>query len=471
MAYEVLLPKVGLTMEEGVVDEWLVSPGSRVEAGQPLLRMATDKVDVDVEAEASGVFRPAVEVGSSLKPGTRIGWLLDDGEEPPVGDTPESAGGPSPIAASTAADMAIPKTGQPTVSAPYPVAKSIPSGPGRLFASPNARRVAAELNVDLRKVAGTGPGGRIVSEDIDDAWREWARAESSRLEATGSQRMTSPLVRRLARSLRVDLSGVQGSGAGGSLTRADVERAAIESPMTLPNSPLTSGTQRIIPLTGMRGAIARNMTTSLREMAQLTHGYEADVTQLVLLRDQLKTQLGAQGGRIPSVTDFIAKATVLALADHPELNANVQDDGIHVFSSINLGIAVAVPHGLLVPVVRNADLLNLFDLSSEVSRLATSARDGRLMPDDLVGGTFTVTSLGTYGVDFFTPVISPGNVAILGVGRIRDGVRWDSERPIRTDVLTLSLTFDHRAVDGAPAAEFLRRVCDWLARPLALLAE
>lgn len=471
MAYEVLLPKVGLTMEEGVVDEWLVNPGSRVEAGQPLLRMATDKVDVDIEAEASGVFRPVVEVGSTLKPGTRIGWLLDDGEEPPSGDTPGAAGKPSPIAAKTAADIATPEIGRPTIPANSSVAKSTESGPGRLFASPNARRVAAELNVDLLKIAGTGPGGRIVSEDVDDAWREWASTEGDRLTATGAKRITSPLVRRLARSLRVELSSMQGSGVGGSVTRADVERAAIESPLTLPGSPLTAGTQRIIPLSGMRGAIARNMTTSLREMAQLTHGYEADVTQLVLLREQLKAQLGTQGGRIPSVTDFIARATVLALADHPELNAVVQDDGIHVFSSINLGIAVAVPHGLLVPVVRNADLLHLSDLSDEVSRLATSARDGELIPDDLVGGTFTVTSLGTYGVDFFTPVISPGNVAILGVGRIRDGVRWDSERPIRTDVLTLSLTFDHRAVDGAPAAEFLRCVCDWLARPLALLAE
>jgi pyruvate dehydrogenase E2 component (dihydrolipoamide acetyltransferase) len=226
----------------------------------------------------------------------------------------------------------------------------------------------------------------------------------------------------------------------------------------------------VIPLTGMRGAIARNMHASLQEMAQLTHSYEADVTELVALRARLKTEAVGIGARVPSLNDFLVKAAALALVRHPLLNATVREDGIHLLEEVHVGFAAAVPGGLVVPVLRNAASRSLGDLGREAVELAEAARNGRLTLPQMEGATFSVSSLGGYGVDFFTPVVSPGNVGILGVGRIRDGVRWDEETPVRTQVLTLSLTFDHRAVDGAPAAEFLRTVRDLLARPLLLLA-
>lgn len=460
MAREVLLPKVGLTMEEGVIEEWLVQPGERVETGRPLLIMATDKVDVEVEAESNGIFYPIVNVGASFKPGAIIGWLLEEGENIPGDEstlTIIEVEPQMPVAASLRTSLSEVET-------------SNAMSTGRLLASPNAKRLAKLAGIDLHGVKGTGPDGRILSEDIEAIAQtpELHFDSTSAVVQSHTSRVASPLVRQLARALSVDVASVPGSGSGGVVTRADVHRAAA---VTATISTINADTLRIIPMKGMRAAIARNMTASLQEMAQLTHGYEADVTELVRFREQMKQQLGPEAGRIPTVTDFIAQAVVRGLAQHPELNASVREDGIHVLEQVHLGFAVALTNGLVAPIVRNAHQLSLLDISAESLRLSKAAKEGGLAPDDLAGGTFAITTLGTYGVDFFTPVINPGNVAILGIGRIRDGVRWENDQPKRTDVLTLSLTFDHRAVDGAPAAEFLRFICELLRNPLALMVE
>lgn len=219
----------------------------------------------------------------------------------------------------------------------------------------------------------------------------------------------------------------------------------------------------------MRGTIARRMHASLQEMAQLTHGYEVRMDAVVALREQLKQEWADSDLPVPSLNDFLMKAAALALRDHPLLNAGVLEDGIHLFEDIHLGFAVAVPNGLLVPVIQDAADLSLPEMARCSRELAENARAGRISPAQLEGATFTVTSLGGYGVDFFTPVVNPGNVAILGVGRLRDGVEWVDDQPRRTRVLTLSLTFDHRAVDGAPAAEYLRTLGELLRKPLRLL--
>jgi len=220
----------------------------------------------------------------------------------------------------------------------------------------------------------------------------------------------------------------------------------------------------------MRGVIASRMHASLQEMAQLTLGTEAVMDAAVALRAQLKEQWGQAGIPVPTITDLVVRAAALALREHPRLNASVHDDAIHVQPEINVGLAVALEDGLLVPVLKRADQLPLSAVAAESRRLAQGARAGRLSLPDLEGGTFTVSTLGSYGIDFFTPVITPGQVAILGVGRLRDSVRWEGPSPVRTQVMTLSITFDHRAVDGAPAADYLRSVLARLASPLSLLA-
>jgi pyruvate dehydrogenase E2 component (dihydrolipoamide acetyltransferase) len=327
-----------------------------------------------------------------------------------------------------------------------------------------------------------------VSEDVEDFLAR-PQAEPSGPEASSSApsagaapgsaaTFVGPVVRKLAAELGVDLATVSGSGIGGRVTRADVERAATgrsrsaaDTSAAAPDS-ASVGPQPgdVIPLRGMRGAIARNMMDSLHSMAQLTHGYEVDVTDLVAVRAALKGESAAAGRRAPSLNDFIIRAAALALREHPLLNAGIVDDQIVVAERVDIGVAVAVDGGLVVPVVRDADQLSVGEIAGNTAELAAAARNGKLGLADLEGATFSVSTLGAYGVDFFTPVINPGNVAILGVGRVKDGFRWDGDTPVRTQVLTLSLTFDHRAVDGAPAAEYLRTVGEILGRPLTLLS-
>ncbi|MER6418509.1 2-oxo acid dehydrogenase subunit E2 [Streptomyces sp. NPDC001137] len=467
VAVEVLLPKIGLTMQEGTIDEWLVPVGAAVAEGDSLLRLATDKVDVDVEAEAGGLFHPVVPAGATVPAGTLIGWLLAEGEQPP-----EAPGGPATSAPGTGRDTdAVAETaaGVPaalggTGAAPAPVGTG-----GRLLSSPYARRVAAAVGVELTAVRGTGPGGRIVSEDVEEFFA--ALPDDPGIPAEPAPRdgtPSSPLVRKLAKERGIDLSEVHGTGPGGRIRRSDLEAAP-----TAPAAPVRRNAAPqpgdVLPLTGMRGTIARRMHASLQEMAQLTHGYEVRMDAVVSLRERLKQEWADGELPVPSLGDFVLKAAALALREHPLLNATVRDDGIHLLDGIHLGFAVAVPGGLMVPVIEDAAALPLHEIARRSKELARTAREGRISLEQLEGATFTVTSLGGYGVDFFTPVINPGNVGILGVGRLRDGVEWVDDRPLRTRVLTLSLTFDHRAVDGAPAAEYLRTVGELLSKPLRLL--
>ncbi|MEU1193040.1 2-oxo acid dehydrogenase subunit E2 [Streptomyces sp. NPDC005859] len=491
MAVEVLLPKIGLTMQEGTIDEWLVPTGAAVAEGDALLRLATDKVDVDVEAEAGGLFHPVAPAGATLPAGALIGWLLAEGEQPP-----EAAGTPTPAGSGAGAETAavraqnggaaggaavpslggaagagVPRTLTGTGAAADPggvaVAPFVNGTGGRLLSSPNARRVAAATDVALTAVRGTGPGGRILSEDVE----EFLAALPDDLPGDlvvpvpPGGAASSPLVRKLAKERGIDLADVSGTGPGGRIRRSDLD-AVNPEPVRRNAAPQPGD---VLPLTGMRGTIARRMHASLQEMAQLTHGYEVRMDAVVSLRDRLKVEWADGELPVPSLNDFLVKAAALALREHPLLNATVREDGVHLLDGIHVGFAVAVPGGLMVPVIEDAVALALPEIARRSKALAQAAREGRISPVQLEGATFTVTSLGGYGVDFFTPVVNPGNVAILGVGRLRDGVEWVDDRPLRTRVLTLSLTFDHRAVDGAPAAEYLRTVGELLSRPLRLL--
>ncbi len=448
MAIEVTLPKLGLTMEEGTLEEWLVNDGDVITVGTPLLRLATDKIDVDVEAEAEGIMARAVPNGTTLPPGAVLGWLLAPGEAAPAGSAPA---------------VAPASTEQVTTSVSAAPAAAIVHEGGRQFVSPNARRVAEQLGVDITQVAGTGPNGRVVSEDVEAA------------AAAGSAKITSPLARRDAAQAGIDINAVQTES--GFVTRKDV-RDAISGQVVTPAAPAAAAasavasmqeTASIIPMKGMRGTIAARMVQSLTEMAQLTHGFEVTMDAVVDLRATLKEQYRDLGLQVPSLNDFIVRAASLALRKHPILNSTIVDKEIHLLSHIHMGMAVAVPGGLMVPVIRDADTLSIFELARVTRELAEDCRAGSISLDALEGGTFAVTSLGTYGVDMFTPVINPGNVGILGVGRLREGGKWEGERFVKTQVLTLSLTFDHRVVDGAPAAEFLQTINELLARPLVLL--
>ena len=313
MAIEVTLPKLGLTMEEGTVEEWLVADGDAITVGTPLLRLATDKIDVDVEAEADGIIAIAVGNGATLPPGAVLGWLLAPGEAAPAGAAPAAASG------SIAADDSA--AGQPQPATSQPETRTMAADGGRQFVSPNARRVASELGVDVTQIAGSGPNGRVVSQDVEAA----ARA--------GTAKVTSPLARRDANAAGINVHAMD--TANGVVTRKDVREAisgttiaATPSAAAASSSaalPALQETASIIPLKGMRGTIAARMVQSLTEMAQLTHGFEVCMEEVVALRGTLKEQYRDLGMSVPSLNDFVVRAAALALRKHPILNATIVD--------------------------------------------------------------------------------------------------------------------------------------------------
>jgi len=273
----------------------------------------------------------------------------------------------------------------------------------------------------------------------------------------------TPVARKLAKDHGIDLSQVRGSGPGGRIVTEDVQRviaaAALPAASVPPTSPIA---EPVIPLTGMRGAIARRVQQSLQTSAQVTLITEVDVSALVQLREELKPQFAL------TYTDLVVKAVARALKEHPRLNAWIEGEQIRLMQAIHIGVAVALDEGLIVPVVRDADRKSLREIAQETARLALGARAGSLTREEVTGSTFSVTNLGMYGIDAFTPIINPPEIAILGVGRLNEKlVRVRGEAEWR-HVMTLSLTFDHRAVDGVPAAAFLQTIGKQMENPVEL---
>jgi pyruvate dehydrogenase E2 component (dihydrolipoamide acetyltransferase) len=465
MAVEFQMPKLGLTMEEGTIIEWLVADDADVAEGTPVVRIETDKVETEVESSGTGRLHHIGRPGQAYACGDVIAMYLEPGES-----------APQPTAAAPAAAAAAPEpspTAGRAVAAPMAQAQT---ADGRLLASPNAKRVAMEAGLDVGSVAGTGPGGRIVSEDVEAAIR--AGSAAARRPGPSSPHrgdvVASVAARNLADLLGIDLAAVAYDSVEHRITRdgvADYVRQRLAGPgETAPTvaapadlAPASQQPARTIRMTGMRGTIAKRMHASLREMAQLTLTMDADMSAVVADRAQRKVD-----GVTVGFTDYVVAAAARALRQHPNVNAQVTSDGIAVLPDIHVGLAVALDDGLMVPVVRHADRLDLAALSSETTRLADAARAGSLKLDELEGGTFSVTALGMFGVDIFTPVINPPNAGILGVGRLRDDVLLVEGIVTTTKRLTLSLTWDHRVIDGAPAAAFCKTIVDLLADPSRL---
>ena len=455
MPTAVILPKLGMTMVEGTITEWYQQSGDAVQTGDLLFAFETEKVNYEVQAEAEGTLHVLVAATETVDAGAVVAQILAAGEEPAPVAAPATA--PAPAAAASAPAPA---------AAPAPdggAAGDAPSEPGR--ASPAVKRLAASHGLDLATVHGSGVGGRILRTDVEEA----AAATAAAPPAPAGPVKASPAAKRLAREHDLDLAGLTGSGPGGRIVVEDVE-AALAAPTETAAAPAPADAETF-PYRGMRRTIGGRMHASLQEMAQLTMATDVDMTRAVDLRREL-LDLWADRGLRPTYTDFVIKAAALALRAHPRLNAELRDDAIVLHPQIHVGFAVALDEGLIVPVTRDTDALPLDELAPISADLAVRARERRLGADDLTGGTFTVTSLGMYGIDVFTPIINPPQAAILGVGRI-------SERPVfrgesgadveRRSFMTLSLTIDHRVVDGAPAAEFLRDVKGILERPSQLI--
>lgn len=468
MPTEIYLIKVGMTMTEGMVEKWFIPDGAQVKSGELVYALETEKINLDVDAEADGTVKHLVEPGVMMAPGDVVGYIYAAGEEIPA-ELPT----PSAQAVSVAAPASQPAAAPAPAAATVAPAATRGDG-GRILSSPAARRLAGELGVEIAQLNGSGPGGRIVEADVAARAAMPKAAPATAVPASAATPgPSSPLARRRAAELGVDLTTVQGTGPGGRITKDDVEAAAA-APAASPSaarapaagSALSAG--ETVPVKGIRKTIATRMKASLDSSAQLTMDMDVSMEDAVRLRTQLIDEWEVEGVR-PTYTDLVVRAAAKALRLHPMMNSEFRETEIALLTGVHVGIAVAIDEGLLVPVIRDADQRDLKSISLEASRLADAARTGTLGLDEMAGGTFTVSALGMFGVDSFTPIINAPQAGILGINRIYDGLAWEGDTPVKRKIMRLSLTWDHRINDGAPAARFLGTVRDLLEAPYRLL--
>ncbi|MCC6168033.1 MAG: 2-oxo acid dehydrogenase subunit E2 [Caldilineaceae bacterium] len=457
MPVEIRMPRLGWTMEEGAFGEWLKPDGADVAPGDPLFTVEGDKATQEVEAFDAGILHippDGPQPGQVLPVGARLGYILQPGEALP------SPGGHRP-------DAIVPQVQIEEQSAALaPTQPSIEKGMRTLQAiSPRARRVADELGVDWTQLAGSGRTGRIVERDVRAAAQAAAQTISQDAVQQGDKLRVSPLAQRVAAAAGIDLADVAAQHPGARIQRDQVEAAIAARSAAAPEIADSETADERLPVTRLRHLIAQRMLESAQTTAAVTLTSEADATALVALREQIKAAFTPRGWDVPSYTDLLIKLTALALQEHPRLNATWQGDEIILHGAVHLGLAVDTEPGLVAPVVRDAQAKSVRQIAGETRALVEQAQANRLGPDDLRGGTFTLTNLGMYSVDFFTPLINLPQCAILGVGRIAQKPAVYQGQVVPRSMLALSLTFDHRVVDGAPAARFLDTVRQFVETP------
>ncbi|PEL93490.1 dihydrolipoamide acetyltransferase family protein [Bacillus wiedmannii] len=397
MAVEVVMPKLGMAMKEGIITSWNIKAGDNVEKGELIASINSEKIETEIEAPADGtVLDIAVSEDEGVPPGTVICYIGKPNEKVEVYENTNVVEEKTP--------NAEPKNIQHTEPYAKEVAKQ------RIKISPVAKKIAKTENLDIRSLIGTGPGGRITKVDV---------------------------------------------------LKALEERVAIPEVLEQEES-------KVIPVTGMRKAIANRMHASLQNSAQLTLTMKVDVTDLVALHKDIAEVVQKRYDKL-TITDFVSRAVVLALAEHKEMNSAYIDDAIHQFEHVHLGMAVALEKGLVVPSIRFANKLSLVELSKEIKIVGQKAREGNLSSDDMQGTTFTISNLGSFGIEYFTPVLNTPETGILGVGAIEHVPVYKGKKLRKGSMLPLSLTFDHRVLDGAPAAAFLRTIKRYLEEPVTIL--
>ena len=411
MAYEVLMPQLGLTMEEGTVSQWVKHEGDPVKTGDVLLEITTDKLTNEVTSEHDGVLlRIVAQEGEDVPVKGLLCYVGQAGES--VGDAPAAA----PAAAAPAAASAAP--------AAAPAAAPVAAG-ARLRVSPLARKTAAKLGVDLSKLTGSGPSGRIRQQDV------LAAANAAQAAAPAPAAAAAPAARPAAKG-------------GLELMEGDT----------------------VVKLAGMRKVVAQRMLQSHTEIPPVTQNTKVDVTELMKFRKMLLAETGSKY----SVNDLILKATAKCLRAHPEVLVSLDGDQIIQRAHVNLGMAVALDAGLIVPVIRDADRLGLDALSAAAKDLASRAKSNKLTPDEYKGSTFSVSNLGMFGIETFTPIVNQPDAAILGVCAVEDELVMDDQGSIsKHQVMRLSFTYDHRLIDGAVAAKFVMALRDLLEKPMSII--
>ena len=444
MAQEIIIPRLGWSMEEGTFVAWLKSEGDFVKRGDALFELEGEKATQEIEAVDEGVLRIPLtgpKPGSVHKVGAIIGYLVG-------------------------ANDSIPALANPSQQTNIEVVNEADS----VVASPSVRQLARKVGIQLSQVKGTGPRGRILQEDVHQAkviFSENAQEPViSNVSKMSSQQVASPRARRLASSLGIDWKLLIGSGAGGRIRECDVKAASTN----LPSAITSAGKAQRIPISKKRRLIAQRLVASRQLTVPVTLTTKANATNLVNLRNQFKSTNGTHP--IPSFQDIITKLVAEVLKQHMFLAGRWDEDAIVLpaHHELHIGMAVDTEDGLLVPVIRNVAGLNLRDVAAQSKSLVQQAREGKITAAQMQGRIFTITNLGAFGIDSFTPVINYPEAAILGLGAIRkEPVFLDDGQVVAQLQLALSLTFDHRIVDGAPAARFLQSLVSAIANPSAFL--
>jgi pyruvate dehydrogenase E2 component (dihydrolipoamide acetyltransferase) len=455
MATEIIMPKMEMSQETAQILEWLKKEGERVEKGEALLVVETDKVTVEIESPASGILAGVkASAGERVPVTSLIGYLLQPGESLPetakgVTGSPSEEEGAGGLLATIhqasrkeAADRAVEQTEVRQ-------------------ATPIARRMAKEAGLSLQVIRGSGPAGRIRRADVEAAMAAGLAGEITFEAGAGKVRAT-PAARRIARLYNLDLIRLSGSGYRGRIQAADVRRA---------RDLLVEGSEdvKIVPLRGMRRTIAERMQESYRTAPHISFLARMDMTAFEDLRHELNLQAEKSQSGSVSVTALLVKIVAGTLQRNPWLNASLKGEEIHVHRAINIGVAVALREGLIVPVVHQADRKEVLEIASEVAALADKARQGRLELKDVARGTFTISNLGPLGVEQFTAIINPGQSGILAVGAVtQEPVVMEGQVTIRP-IMRMNLSADHRVVDGAVAAHFMNDLRQALGSPSSAL--
>jgi 2-oxoglutarate dehydrogenase E2 component (dihydrolipoamide succinyltransferase) len=465
-AVDVVMPQMGVSVSEGTITRWLKQEGEQIEADEPLLEISTDKVDTEVPSPASGTLTQIlVQEGETVDVGTKLGQIGGaDGEAAPAETAPaqepepeQPAPEPATAEAAAEAEAASPaETPAPTAPEPSaaPPATEAPSGNGKAFVSPVVARIAGEHGVDVSQVSGTGAGGRVTKKDI-----------LAFVESGGAQAQPEHAPEPEAPQAQPEAPQQQAAPPPPPAPQAAPPAPPKPNPPAA--APVAAGEtlpgESVEPITAMRRGIAEHMRRSLDTAAHVTSAIEVDFSRVVAVRERLKKEYQAAYGVNPTYLAFVAKAAVETLRDYPYVNAEMRGDSIVTRAFVNLGIAVELAEGkgLIVPVIRNAEGLNLLGLARGISEIAAKARNKQLVPDDVQGGTFTITNPGGYGTFHGTPVISQPQSAILGTYALVKRP-WVVEDELGQDVIAIrplmniTLTYDHRLVDGALAGRFLR---------------
>jgi len=433
------MPKLGLTMEEGSIVRWLKAEGDAVEKGEVLFEVQTDKVVMEVESPASGILgRILVHEDETVPIARVVAYIVSPGEE-----VPEC------VPAVTPAEAAVTQA-----AAPGPAIGKA----GIILATPAAKRLARDKGIDLARVTGTGKDGMIVTVDVLTAG-ESTQEVTTVADVPKPRPKASPAARRVAREQGIALELVSGSGPGGRIVEQDVldSMAEVARPIV--------GEGQVVPLSPIHRLMAQRMSQSFSEAPHFFLGVEVNAASLVELRQRLLPVCEANAGVRVTFTDFLVKLVGQALRDHPYVNATWENGRIRLFEEINLGLATAVDEGLVVPVIRGADQLSLTEIAKARSELTAKAAEGKLSLDEVSGGTFTLTNLGMLGVDVFQAIINPPQSAILATGRIAERPVVENGQVVAKPTIHLTLSVDHRVLDGATGARFLQDVSRAIENP------